>query len=799
MPPSPRYHPRYLHPLSLLVAAALGLAAPHRASAQALTCPDNGTRATTQASRKPGALADAAKLPIDLQADSWEGTVNGQINLTGNVQAHQGERTLTADALHYDMATKDMVATGTVQYDDSTLALSGTDANMSSSGGAEIKQAGFMLKATAGRGSAEKIQLSPDGTVSLDKVSYTTCPAGSADWELKLSDLDINQQTHTGTGRNVRLDFLGVPIFYTPWISFPVGNERKSGFLFPSFGGSSRGGNALSVPWYWNLAANYDDTITPTYDTSHGFKLDNEFRYLGESSKGTLLTGYLPSDQQHVRQNSATDPQVHSWRAWGQLTYRNDFTDVLRLDVNAGEVSDKQWFEDFGATRDINSTVYLTRALNLTAYSAHWQAELNVLNLQIIDNTTASVDRPSSLLPQLTLDGHQPLPFGADFALNSEFTYFTRGVLIDPSVADANTNKVLVEGQRLTALPTLSLPLRNAGMYVIPSASWHYTGYQLQRYTDAASAGTYNINANYALNRSPSISAPTYSLDTGMAFERMSGSKQQRILTLEPRLLYSYVPYRDQSDIPRIDTGLPDFNLVQLFQTNRFIGPDRLGDTQQLSAGVTTRMLDAADGRQFLSGTLGQAFYFKTPCVTALDQTTCSTATNDRSSDVIGQLSLSAYKNWNVNMGVQWDPDLGRSQRGDFSFQYRPANDRTVNLGYSYDRSSTDSQKWVEQWVSSFAWPISSSWSSYGRVVYSRLDRKFLDHFAGLEYRSCCWNIRAVVGRAVTTRSGEYDTQYKLQLELKGLSSVGTADTFLESSIPGYSARREQLSGASIP
>jgi LPS-assembly protein len=171
--------------------------------------------------------------------------------------------------------------------------------------------------------------------------------------------------------------------------------------------------------------------------------------------------------------------------------------------------------------------------------------------------------------------------------------------------------------------------------------------------------------------------------------------------------------------------------------------------------------------------------------VTSLLQTSCASAlASDRSSDLIGQLSLSAYKNWTVNVGMQWDPGQGRSERGDLFLQYRPAGNRTVNLGYNYQRDS------VNQWVSSFAWPISGAWSGYGRVVYSQLDKKFLDHFGGLEYRSCCWNIRAVVGRAVTTRSGEYDTQYKLQLELKGLSSVGTADAFLEGSIPGYSARQ---------
>ncbi len=751
-----RYFHRHLHSLTVL-ALATGFSVPHVLNAQALMCPAYGASNTPSGSipRTPINLAETAQLPVTLQADGWEATINGEITLTGNVQATQGERSVSADTVHYNQSTQEILARGTVQYSDSTLQVGGTDANMSSNGSAQVSKASFLLKASAGRGTADNIELSPDGRVALDGVTYTTCPPGSTDWQLKLSDLDINQQTSTGTGRNVRLEFQGIPIFYTPYISFPVGNQRKSGFLYPGLDGSSRGGNALSVPWYWNIATNMDDTITPIFDTGRGFKLDNEFRYLGESSKGQLVTGYLPHDQ-----------KTQEWRGLVQLNYQNDFTDVMRLDVDAAEVRDTQWFEDFGKTRNNTSLVYLNRQASLSAYSSNWHGELTVQNLQVLDTTIPLTDRPYTRLPQLALLGHEALPFGLEFDLDSELAYFTRGEI------DTTTQAKSITGGRLYLLPELSMPLRKRGLYIRPSASLHYTTYRLQNTASGA-------------EQSPGLSAPAYSLDTGMAFERLGGSKQQRRYTLEPRLLYTYVPYRPQADIPLFDTGMPDLNLVQLFEHNRFIGPDRIGDTNQLSAGFTTRMLDAANGREFLSGTLGQAYYFKTPCVTSLVQTTCAnTMASDKSSDVIGQLSLSAYKNWTFSLAVQWDPNRSRNERGDAFLQYRPAGNSTVNLGYNYQRDS------VDQWVSSVAWPLSSAWSGYGKVVYSRLDNKFLDHYGGLEYRSCCWNIRAVVGRAVTTRSGEYDTQYKLQLELKGLSSVGTADTFLQEAIPGYSARQ---------
>jgi LPS-assembly protein len=730
------------------------LAAPQLVDAQALSCPVSSSASVTGAASRV-AKQNIADLPIELLADGSSIDPNGWSSLNGNVNLRQGDRSVSADALRYNMQTSEMVASGKFTLEDSTLFLSGSDASLDSAGGAQVAQANFLLKDNAGRGTAQSLQLSPQGNLLLNTLSYTTCPAGAPAWELKLSTLDINQEARTGSGRNVRLEFKGVPIFYTPWISFPVGNQRKSGFLFPTFGGSSRGGNSLAVPWYWNIATHFDDTITPSYDSSRGFKLDNEFRYLGNTSKATLITGYLPNDR-----------RTGEWRGAASLSYRNDLNDSLRLDLNGNSVSDNTWYEDFGSSSELTSQVYLTRSLTLSTQSPRWRGELRLQNLQTLDDGIALVDRPYTELPRLSVSGQEILPGGIEFKLQSELSYFSRGLV------DVTTQTDSVTGARLYLHPTLALPLTKLGMYLVPKVGWHYSRYQLSNTATEAA-------------RKPTLSAPIYSLDSSIVLERLAGSHQQRLYTLEPRLLYVYVPYRDQSQLPTaFDTDVPDLSLVQLFRPNRFVGPDRLGDTNQLSAGVTTRLLSTTDGTQYLSGTLGQAFYFSTPCITSLTQTRCdATAVAEGSSDLIGELSLTAYHNFSVNLGIQWDPTLSRNERGDAFIQYRMDNSHIINLGYRYDRNE------VEQWESSFTWPISSAWSGYGRAVYSRLDDKFLNYFSGLEYRSCCFNLRAVVGRGITTRSGEYDTQYKLQLELKGLSSVGTADAFLESSIAGYSAR----------
>ncbi len=749
-------HYRFFN-LTLVLTILSALTLPELTQAQSLTCSLVEGSHTTQRPTKP-TPTNLADLPINLLAGGAEVSQDGWNSLTGKVEISQGDRTISTDALRFNALTGEMVASGSFSLEDSTLFLSGRDARLSRIGGAQVNQAGFLLKSNGGRGVSQSIQLAPNGNLSLTDVNYTTCPAGEPSWELKLSELDINQASRTGTGRNVRLEFKGVPIFYTPWISFPVGNERKSGFLFPSIGGSSRSGNAISIPWYWDIAPNYDDTITPSFITNRGVKLDNEFRYLGDSRRATLVTGYLPYDN-----------DLNRWRGTASLRYIHDLNDSMRVDVTANSVSDHAWFEDFGTSSAITSQVYLQSSITLSAQSAHWHGELQLLNLQTLDNDIALGDRPFTQLPRLTLNGSEPLPWGMNFKLDSELTYFTRGIV------DAVTQTKSITGTRLHLNPLVSLPLNKPGMFLTPSFGWHYTGYQLNHTAD-------NMPAN------PSLSGTIYSLDTGLIFER-SSSQSRRLQTLEPRLLYVYVPYHDQRTLPTaIDTGIPDLNLVQLFRANRFIGPDRLGDTNQLSAGFTSRLLNTGDGSQYLSGTLGQSFYFSTPCVTSLSQTHCdSSSATTHASDLIGELSVTTYRHFNFNLGTQWTPKNNQTQRSNVFIQYHPDNTHIVNLGYRYDHNT------VEQWESSMVWPIGQQWSGYGRVVYSQLDNTFLDHFAGFEYRSCCFNVRGVVGRAITTRSGQYDTQYKLQLELKGLSSIGTADAFLTGGIAGYSTGNSPL------
>lgn len=726
------------------VAACIALSAN---AAEQCPAPTKATGASHPSpAKKPG--PDLSDVPIEYEAaDGLEATRDGEWLLNGDVLIRQGERTIKTRNARYDSKAQNFTVDDAVEYSDPDMKVSGTSAQIEQAGGATFEGAKFELTDRNARGSADRIQVTRDSELKLDNVRYTTCPVGEEDWVLRASDIDIRQRAGIGFGRGVRLDFKGVPILYTPFLSFPVGNQRKSGFLFPTLGTSTRSGTSIAIPWYWNIAPNYDATFAPTYFSKRGSKLDSELRFLSDIGRGSLQTEYLPDDA-----------EFGDSRSYLRFTDRSDFTQTLRLDVDAANVSDSAWFEDFGLGPEGTSISYLERSASLTYLTQHWLAVLRAQNFQTIDDAGIPPQlRPHTLLPALAVHAGFPDQWaGLELGMDLEVGNFAH-----------NYEDRVATGWRMDVAPEIRWPLRGAGVYLEPSASWRYTAYRLD---DALQPGA---------DESPSRSAPVLSVDGGLIFERPQGSRGQRLLTLEPRFMYLYVPYRNQDNLPVFDTAPADLNLVQLFRTNRYVGADRLSDANQISIGVTSRLLDAQDGKQFISGTVGQAYYFDEPRIALPGEV----LEDPEYSDIIAELDVTAYRDWNIGMGVQWDPGQTRSEKGDVRLQYKPEYDRVVNLGYRFRRGG------IEQVDGSVAWPIGEKWSAYARMVYSLEDETTLDQFAGFEYRSCCWRIRAVARRYVSDRTGDTDTSFLLQLELNGLSSVGVgADAFLERSIRGYSA-----------
>jgi LPS-assembly protein len=710
----------------------------------------------------------AAEIAADdhlIHIESDGGTIgdDGNAELTGRVSVTQDARRVTADSVNYSRDTGRITVAGAVDFEDPLVRLESETGSYDQSGGADFKKSTFELLDRPGRGSANDIAIRPGGKISLEQVRYTTCPVGDKDWMLQASSINLDTVKQEGVARGAWMQFKGVPIFYTPYISFPLGSDRKSGFLVPILNHSGSNGYGIGISYYFDLAPNYDLTLTPEYLSLRGVELGSEFRYLTESSHGQIETEFLPNDQ-----------ETRNDRYYFHLDNVTDFKPGLRGDVDVAAVSDSNYFQDFGVGSEQTSVTFLQRSADLKYYDDYWRIRGELQNFQTIDVTVAPWDRPYSRVPRLNAEGLFPLGnTNFEFDLNTEAVNFLRDV--GPS------------GVRVDVSPELRWSNRTSSYFFVPAVGWHLTQYSLQ-------------DANPGAPSAPFRSVPYGTVDTGLIFERDSGSDNQRTQTLEPRLVYTYLPYRNQTDLPVFDSALPDLNLSELFRANRYVGTDRISDANQLSAAVTTRLFQQSSGQQLLSATLGQIRYFEIPRVTLpcqiaygeVPQVTlpCQAPEVFNASDMVGNVSVTAYKNWSVNLDYVWDPYLKQTQKSEFSIQYRPDPSRVVNLAYRYQKES------FEQWDASFAWPLTNHWNAVGRLVYSIMDKQTIEQVAGIEYKSCCWRIQIVQRRYVDNRPlspgapiPSLGQSIAVELQLIGLSSVGkTSNSFLERSISGYSA-----------
>lgn len=750
-------------------------ASPTPAAATAPATPAGGTSPATRKQPPAHAAPDAGT--IEIASDTVNVGVDGKGSVKGNVVVTRGDVELRAGEMQIDKPEQYVRSDGRIEYQDPLVHVTGSSGSYSATAGAQFQGAQFDLRERGARGAADTLQLTPDGKLRLAGVYFTTCPVGHQAWELKADSITLDTRSEIGTGRDARVDFLGVPLIYLPWVSFPLSSDRKSGFLFPGIGSTSSSGLQLSVPYYWNIAPNADFTFQPIEYTKRGTDLGGDLRFLSEDQHGELQWDYLPNDT--VFGGSRNRLQL------------NDVAELpadVRLTLDAQAVSDVLYFQDFSQSPAGTSTSFLNRSADLSYRDEHWNIDAEAQQYQTIDTTLLVDERPYARVPRIAVD--------SDFALLGVLHYGFDSEIVDFQHAPSEPGlPALPTGWREDLTPDLRLDLTGPGWFFRPSLAWRATFYQLADTLPGAPS-------------SPSRDLPIASLDSGLVFERDVGSRDQRTLTLEPRLQYLYVPYRDQNALPVFDTGLPDLNPVELFRNNRYVGADRVSDADQLTTGLTSRLLDAQSGRQFLTATIGQSYYFTPPRVTLPGETPITAA----HSDFVAQLALTAFEDWNADAGVQWDPDSQRSERTQLNLQYKPAPEAVVNLSYRYERfvqvpefvqgvqlpcgnpatvlpgvaTGCDSRGF-DQVDGSTAWPIGRSWNVFAREVYDLRNHEELERFAGFEYRACCWRLRLGARRYVSSFTGSRDTGIWLQLELAGLAGVGSAsDTSLTEEIRGY-------------
>lgn len=703
-------------------------------------------------------LAQADTLPagsLQVEADKVDGQMNQVLKAEGQVRAERDGQTFEADWLEY-YVDKQYVRAGqraVMRQAGSTVEGDNLESYLDQdTGGADNAAFSFKDNSRTLRGDAERLNMQGKGKYQLLKSRANTCDPNDDSWYLKAGTIDLDYGSNIGVARHARIEFQGVPILYTPWIDFPLDGNRKSGLLFPTVKTGSDG-LQVSLPYYWNIAPNYDATITPTYMEQRGTMLGLEGRYLHADYQGKINTEQL-EDRQLGRQR-------HLW----QFSHHQAINTQLGFSLSGTTVSDSNYFKDFGDRNSAAANVNLERVAILN-YNPGWASfSVKAQRYQTLQDSTGSVDRPYARLPQVTA--------------NSQRQYGNFRVNLEGELTRFSHDKKQ-EGVRSVVYPSVSWALEQPWGFVRPKLGLHYTQYQLDSFGSLQA-------------RTLTRTLPVTSVDSGLLFERESSLHGRSMTqTLEPRLYYVRIPGKDQTALPNFDTSENDFNFAQLFTENRFSGNDRINAANQITTALTSRMLDNENGQERLRVAIGQRFYLNK------SDTSLTGATTRRSqggSDLLLTLGSDLSRALRLDGSYQYNQILSKTERYNVQLRYNPEAGKTFSVRYRYGRDEvvgTSAQRDTLRQVDIAAqWPIARRWYAVARQNYSLRDRKPLEQLLGVEYNQGCWSTRFVGQRYVTDLT-KTKNAFFLQLELKDLSSLGSnpMDT-LRLAIPGYSKINE--------
>jgi LPS-assembly protein len=700
------------------------------------------------------------ELPIFLEADRVQGHSEKEVEAIGSVRLRRRGSVVHADRLRYEQPTDKLTAEGSVRIERGPDAVEGTRLEYSLA-----TERGFMerpsflvhrsreadgkiefFRETDGRGNAERLFFEGPDQYLAQRAQYTACAPGNDDWYLRAGELRIDKGRDVGEARDASIVFMGVPLFYSPYLSFPLGQERKSGFVTPHYGSSDKGGAEFTLPYYWNIAPNRDLTISPRIMTRRGVLVHNEFRYLEPNYLGTARADILPED------DARNGQQRWAYNLQHQHTLPSGWFGHLNLQ----KVSDDTYFTDLSTQIAATSQVLLPREGSIGRYGS-WGETGNYAFSGLVQrwqtlqaDPLALVTPPYNRQPQLTLNAARPELFR-----HSDLDFYGHYVGFD--------HPTLVNGRRALAYPSLSVPLQTPYAYLTPKAGLNVTRYEL----DANGAGVAEQHTR---------SLPIFSADSGVVFERPARIGGVSFLqTLEPRIYYLNIPFRDQSRIPVFDSGLQDINLATIFSENQFGGWDRINDANQVTYGVTSRLIRSANGAQLLSGAVAQRYYFETQRVT-LPGVPVRTSS---SSDLLAAASGTVAPHWTADVGWQYSTNFSQTQKFNIGTRYQPQPGKVLNLSYR------ETLNVLRQTDISTQWPI-GRWTALARWNYSLLDQRTLEGLVGAEYNGDCWALRIVAHRfAVATQQAS--TTLFVQLELNGVSRIGSnpLDT-IRNNIGGY-------------
>jgi LPS-assembly protein len=734
----------------------------------------------TQAGNAQAQREQRAEQPTSIEGNALGGTETN-LEYSGNVALVRGDQFLGADNLKYDQEKDTYVAEGHVRYQDAGLRVIADSAKGDQNADShQIDNVRYQLISRRGNGGADRINLKgPEG--ELLHSTYSTCDPEDRRWELRSRRIDVNTDKGWGVARGATIRIGKIPVMYVPWMKFPIDDRRHTGLLYPAIGQSGRNGFDYKQPIYLNLAPNYDATITPRIMTNRGFQLGGEFRYLYEGGRGIFKGEWMQSDDllKDRAKESDYDPLNPNNPDPDDSRGVFGFAGVHSLNRNWQAQANLTWISDARYTEDFSNALYGLSATSITStaglYGAgeYWSAGIMADSWQLSDYTSSELFLPYNRLPRIYASWEKPLSRWLSAGVHAEAVHFQHNE--KPG------------GDRLDVKPYISMPLQGAAWYVTPTLAWRHTQYRLEGDARERAALSYGVEPAQVTpemlasfrDDSPSRSLPIASLDAGLYFDRETEIKDSPYLhTLEPRLFYLKAPYREQDGIPLFDTRPFSFSWGQLFRDNRYSGPDRQTDANQLTLALSTRFLRQSDGFERLSASIGQIIYFDDSRVTT---TPNEVPVEQSKSAWVADTTYAPTDRWTIGASYQWDPKIRRENLISTRARYLIGDDGVVNLSYRKRRDL------LEEADFSFLYPVTPSWSVVGRYYRSLETDSLLEGIAGVQWDSCCLAVRAVVRRYVRNREGDMNNSIQVEFILKGLGSAGqNTERTLRRGILGY-------------
>ncbi|QDD10579.1 LPS-assembly protein LptD [Candidatus Methylopumilus planktonicus] len=710
---------------------------------------------------------------IEIEGDSLETLLDRKMKAKGNAILKKGNKTIKAEVIEYDEISEKIITSGITNIALENMSLRGSKLSLKlSDETGQMDDASFNFtpdkkqekssirkgvvvteRSYDFRGDAKAIFFEGENKKRLQSARITTCEADSNDWYLKSSDMQVDSKTDSINASHAVVEFKGLPVLYTPYINFSLNKNRKSGFLSSTFGTTTKSGFDFQIPYYFNISPNMDATLTARYLGKRGPLADGEFRYLEENYSGRNHVQFMSHDESSGQDN----------RYSLSLKHRHKFGNGWSGYYDFQKVSDDNYFSDLATMITTTSVVNLPQRAGIDYSGDIWK--LNFLTEKFQTLLTDSSRSPYQRLPQLKISAKKEYEsFTLD--LKSQWTYFDRDNKF------TFQDDLGVTGSRFSITPSVTIPLTETYGFIKPKISTNIRSYNLN-----------NLNGS-TLSESKDIVTPIFSVDSGMYFDRsINLFNQKHTNTLEPRLFYVNIPYKNQSTLPLFDTGLSDLNMLTLFSENQFNGQDRINDANQLTAALTSKLIDS-NGTERLSGVIAQRFYFEERKIFGSNINAKKT-----NSDLFLGAAAKFTNSLNIDGMIQYDPSDTKILRSTFASRYNPEPGKMLNLSYRMIDNIISGRDDLETINLAGQWPLGNRFYSIGRFNYDLKTSQPIEVLGGLEYDGGCWVARTVFDRLSLPTSPVPNYTLFMQIELNGLGAIGSdpnkLNYLLNRNVPG--------------